>query len=134
MRSSRYTNEQDVFRFRSYVLSRMNGRVVMANDEFVKFGILQADFWVSVIFARQDTDPDDIADILLHWMEQGCSVVLLNYTKSGSRFWNIFRFVRSSSKRTYVGSEARISIILFSLVYIMSLKSQENHSKINART
>jgi len=101
------------------VVTDRHGRIVMTNDEFVKFTGYSRD----LIFGRKcnflqgkDTDPEDIADIRSALrVEEGCSVVLLNYTKSGSRFWNVLTIRPLMSKRTkqvlnYVGDIITIPI------------------------
>ena len=91
----------------------------MTNDEFVKFTGYSRDGFLGRkcnFLQGKDTDPDDIADIRAALdVEQGCSVVLLNYTKSGSRFWNVLTIRPLMSKRThqvlnYVGDIITIPI------------------------
>ena len=101
------------------VVTDRHGRIVMTNDEFVKFTGYSRDGFLGRkcnFLQGKDTDPDDIADIRAALdVEQGCSVVLLNYTKSGSRFWNVLTIRPLMSKRThqvlnYVGDIITIPI------------------------
>eukprot|EP00940_MAST-03C_sp_MAST-3C-sp2_P000177 g177.t1 len=101
------------------VVTDRKGRIVMTNDEFIKFTGYSRDesYGYNCNFLQgKDTDPDDIADIRSALdVEQGCSVVLLNYTKAGERFWNVLSIrplIESSTKQVshYVGNIITIPI------------------------
>lgn len=86
------------------VVTDRQGRIVLTNDEFVKFtGHGRAETYGRKcnFLQGEHTDPRDVADIRYALDgEKPCSVVLLNYTKSGSKFWNLLSIRPLVSKQT----------------------------------
>jgi len=75
------------------VITNSDGLIVCMCDAFVDFtGHTRKDVYGHKcnFLQGEGTNPEDIADIRRALkLEQGCTSVLLNYTKSGTRFWNI---------------------------------------------
>jgi GTP cyclohydrolase II/3,4-dihydroxy-2-butanone 4-phosphate synthase len=75
------------------VVTDENGLITGMNNDFIRFtGYNKAEMLGRKCNFLQgvDTDPQDVADIRSALeAKQRCSVVILNYTKTGNRFWNL---------------------------------------------